>query len=207
MGRGDGLKSLNVLFVEDCHDNSEMKTGFLYAFRPIGIGAIMRATLVSPSQCISTASRLRLSPHRDQVQCGCLLLVLALGGNDLARASDDHPATHAATLRKHDVEPNATGLRKYLRQFCPNTKGSPEALQLVQQLGSSKFRERESASKQLMASAVPPLNALQDAAASSDLEVRYRARMILAVLAKRQLRTMYSALKMVEHETSGRLTA
>ena len=60
-----------------------------------------------------------------------------------------------------------------------------EVARLIAQLGSDRFAEREAASKRLEEIGEPALDALHKALSSGDLEVRYRARRIVAALENR----------------------
>src|SRR5438046_9469252 len=64
----------------------------------------------------------------------------------------------------------------------PPRPWAAEVERLIEQLGSEKFTEREAASKRLAAIGEPALDALHRALSSRDLEVRYRARRIVAAV-------------------------
>jgi hypothetical protein len=68
----------------------------------------------------------------------------------------------------------------------PGGRGTPERIgQLITQLGSSRFREREQAATELDAIGEPALSALKKAAQDPDLEVRRRAEALATGIRKR----------------------
>src|SRR5947209_3413574 len=68
---------------------------------------------------------------------------------------------------------------------APPTGSKAEVERLIEQLGSEKFAGREAASKRLAAIGEPALDALHKALSSRDLEVRCRARRIVAAVENR----------------------
>jgi len=85
-------------------------------------------------------------------------------------------------LKTQSVEATTEALRKYLQGLHPTEAQKKRVKELIRQLGSPRWRERDSATKELMAMPVPPLAELRKASTCGDLEVETRAK---AVLAKR----------------------
>src|SRR5262245_22058117 len=67
----------------------------------------------------------------------------------------------------------------------PPSPRAAEVERFIAQLGSDAFAEREAASKRLEAIGEPALEALRKALTSDDLEVRDRARRVVAVVENR----------------------
>jgi hypothetical protein len=61
----------------------------------------------------------------------------------------------------------------------------PEVARLIAQLGSERFAEREGATRQLEAAGESALGALRKALTSDDLEVRRRAKRLVAALERK----------------------
>jgi len=68
---------------------------------------------------------------------------------------------------------------------APPRHGASEGTRLIEHLGSEKFAEREAASKRLAEIGEPALDALHKALRSDDLEIRCRARRIVAAVENR----------------------
>src|SRR5205085_2689832 len=102
-------------------------------------------------------------------------------------------------------EPNVTtwlprwfallGLVFLLAAAPPSRPSAGEVARLIEQLGSEKFAEREVASKRLKEIGEPALDALHKALSSDDLEVRYRARRIIAAVENK----LYPELRLTGH--------
>jgi len=132
------------------------------------------------------------------------------GDKSITRADDAAPSPYAATLREHGIKPDAAGLGKYLRQLHPNEGQRREVRRLIEQLGSDRFTDRESAMRRLTALPIPPTEALRIAAESGNAEVRFRARTILARVKPRRLVRvvlMHAVFKTIETDKVQGLTA
>ena len=164
-------------------------------FSPNDRSANLRVTPWGARRLVHAASLVLMS----------LVLLFSVAGTSLTRADDAAPSPYAATLRKHGIEPNAAGLGKYLRQLHPDGQQ-----RLIEQLGSERFADRESAMRRLMALSIPPTKALRIAAEGRDPEIRWRAKKILAVGKSQQsARTvlMHAIFKTIEREKVAGLTA
>ena len=138
------------------------------------------------------------------VHAASIVLLFSTTGTSLTWADDTAPSPYAATLRQHGIESNAAGLGKYLRLLHPNEQ---KAQRLIEQLGSDRFADRESAMKRLLALPFPPTEALQIAAESNNPEVRLRAKKILAAAKPQRSMLMHAIFKTIEREKVPGLTA
>ena len=132
------------------------------------------------------------------------------GDKSITRADDAARSPYAATLREHGIKPDAAGMGKYLRQLHPNEGQRREVRRLIEQLGSDRFADRESAMRRLTALPIPPTEALRIAAESGDAEIRFRARAILARVKPRKLVRvvlMHAVFKTIETDKVQGLTA
>ena len=116
----------------------------------------------------------------------------------MTSAEDTALPLYTATLRGSGIEPDAAGLRKYLRQLHPDEQQRRAARQLIEQLGAEGFADRESAMKELIAMPVPPTEATRKAAESRDAEIRWRAKIILATQKPRRTVVMHAVFKTIE---------
>src|SRR6516225_9827351 len=80
----------------------------------------------------------------------------------------------------------ATGFRAWSQGSEKKSVDPKRIAELVQQLGSMKFLERENARRELEAIGTPAIEALKKAAKSQDLETNRRAGEILRLLEERK---------------------
>ncbi|MHC4716063.1 MAG: HEAT repeat domain-containing protein [Planctomycetota bacterium] len=97
-------------------------------------------------------------------------------------------------LKTHGVEATTDGLRKYLRGLRPTEAQKNRLKELIRQLGSRRWGERDSATRELMATPFLPLAELREAATCGDPEAEVRAQ---TVLAKREGHVSTTALHAV----------
>src|SRR4051812_43810384 len=103
---------------------------------------------------------------------GLLLVVAALGGAaPLGRAAD----AEEEQLRRSGLPTDTASLRAILKGEA-STLRQRRIEELIRQLGSTKFTERQSAAAALVAIDRPALPALEEAAKDRDAEVARRAR-------------------------------
>ena len=104
-----------------------------------------------------------------------------------------------ATLRAAGVESDAAGIAQLLRQALPAPHHAQEVAQLIGRLGSPHFETRQRATTGLLSMPNPAIEALRAAARSDDVEVRSRARRILAEIERGvHLRPLYAAVRTIE---------
>ncbi len=96
-------------------------------------------------------------------------------------------------LKTRDLEATTEALRKYFQGLHPSEAQKKRVKELIRQLGSQRWVERESATKELMAMPWLPLAELRDASKCGDLEVEIRAQTVLAKR-KGQLSTTLNAV-------------
>ncbi|GAB4137143.1 MAG: hypothetical protein Tsb009_04540 [Planctomycetaceae bacterium] len=84
------------------------------------------------------------------------------------------------TLKKWKVEPTSDSIRSYLRKMQPDSTYRQQIGELIQKLGSRSYRERESATFELMRAPLLPLAPMKMAAEGTDSEIRLRVRKILS---------------------------
>ena len=98
-------------------------------------------------------------------------------------------------LREHEIDSSPAGLLEYLRRVRPSGAQRDVYRRLIEQLGSDDFAEREAASRELAGR--PGLaDALRDAAAGTDPEIRWRARQILQ--ASNHATVLFAVLRRIE---------
>ena len=123
-----------------------------------------------------------------------------------ATAADPVPDPSAAArtaasqkLAETGIEPTVAGVTAYLASQIPNTGAKREAAKWINDLRSPDFLVRERAEISLLATANPPVEALEAAAADlSDPETALRAERILRRVQTRPRTTLHTALRWVE---------
>ena len=83
-------------------------------------------------------------------------------------------------LKTRGLEATTEALRKYLQGLHPSEAQKKRVKELIRQLGSRRWVERESATQELMAMPRLPLAELRKASKCGDLEVEIRAQTVLA---------------------------
>lgn len=110
--------------------------------------------------------------------CWATALAVWSGWSDCCAAAESDSA--AATLRRYGVEPTAAGVMGVLRQWRPDADSRARIARLVRDLGDDNWGVREAATRQLAGMGTLAEAALREAAKSSDAEVVFRARRLLA---------------------------
>ena len=100
-------------------------------------------------------------------------------------------------LKTQGVEATTEALRKYLQSLYPSEAQKKRVEELIRQLGSRRWVERENATKQLMAMPVVPVAELREAARCGDLEVQTRAKMVLAKREDQLPTTLYAVFHVI----------
>jgi HEAT repeat protein len=108
-----------------------------------------------------------------------LVAAAAIGVQSGAFAQEQ---SYVAQLRAAGISPTREGIAKYLQSLVPNEERQRQLQDLVQQLGDSNFNVRQQAQAALEEMPSPPVDLLRQAADSSDAEIRFRARQILAAV-------------------------
>ncbi|MEQ8788235.1 MAG: PQQ-binding-like beta-propeller repeat protein [Pirellulaceae bacterium] len=140
-------------------------------------------------------SRLRLLP--------CALVVLlapCVSSGALWAAEDAYRDAYLETLRRHDIQPNAVGARRYLRELQPGANQIALIESLIAQLGHEDFRQREAASRQLLLMPAIPVQSLSNATQHENAEIRWRAGLILRQAEEHSAHVMHAALKIASSE-------
>ena len=91
---------------------------------------------------------------------------------------------------RHGFQPNATGALAFLRSLHPTPEVQLKIDFLTQELGSTRFRSRVSAERELVNHGIAATDALRRATLSDDLEVRTRARRALLQVYERGYGTL-----------------
>ena len=86
---------------------------------------------------------------------------------------------YAATLKELEITPDAGGIGKFLRGLHPSPATLKRAEVLIRQLGSAVWRQRDSATRELLRMPAIPAEMLREAARDPDIEIRSRAQHIL----------------------------
>ncbi len=129
------------------------------------------------------------------------LLVFALALSVLVSgaspAADSSVAVYLDTLKRHGVRPDGEGALQYLRELRPGADQISLAAKWIQELGSDRFQQREAATRQLLRLPIVPAEALSQAAEQGDLEVRWRAKLILDRSQAETAHVLLAALKVI----------
>jgi len=96
------------------------------------------------------------------------------------RSPGQEARPYVEVLTAQGVEATTEGLRTYLDALHPTEARKNRVKALIKQLASPRWRDRDSATKELLAMPMPPVAALRAAATCGDPEVEARARMVLA---------------------------
>ncbi len=83
-------------------------------------------------------------------------------------------------LKRLGIEPTPAGVKSFLTTLVADENREQRVRNLIAQLGSPRFEEREAAMAGLTNLPVPPLEQLKEATHADDLEIRVRARRLLA---------------------------
>ncbi len=110
--------------------------------------------------------------------CSATALAVWSSWSDWSTAAEE--SSSAATLRRYEVEPTAAGVLSVLRQWQPNAENHARTARLVRELGDDNWAIREAATRHLAGMGTLADSALREAAESSDAEVVFRARKLLA---------------------------
>jgi hypothetical protein len=111
------------------------------------------------------------------------------------QAIDQRASSDERLLRKHGIAPSAAGIGSYLKQLTPSVEQQIEIRNLIAELASSNFRVRENATLRLTRLGFAAQSRLENAAKAGDLEVRRRAKEILAKGDVLQQRLMEAVLR------------
>lgn len=110
-------------------------------------------------------------------------------------------------LKDSGIVADVEGVRQYLKAFFPTEDQRRRALGLVEALGDLDYRRRNSAMRELMATANPPLAALKRAAAGKDPEVRRRVATILKTHEQRHVPLLHALMIVIARKPLRGLTA
>lgn len=103
-------------------------------------------------------------------------------------------------LQALKLDPTPEGVEKYLRSLIPSADAESRIRSQIKNLGSSNYEERQSAMMALLNMPIPPIEFLEEAALSSDAEVRSRTRRILARANLQAYKTrLIAVFNFVEH--------
>lgn len=115
----------------------------------------------------------------------------------VAAEVDPYLAIYLETLKNNGVTPTPAGAVDYLRELRPSGKRQAQIAQLIRQLGHVEFVQREAASNQLVRMPIVPTELLLAAAQGDDVEVRWRARLILDQSEAQSAQVLLAALKTI----------
>jgi len=133
-----------------------------------------------------------------------LLILLAawLGASLPLQGADERsgePSGEALLLREHGISADAAGVTEYLTHLFPTAALRQEIDQLVQQLGSDDFRDREAASRKLT-TIWAARDSLLLATRNTDAEVSHRARRILEETEQWRESVLLAVLRLIQKE-------
>ena len=105
-----------------------------------------------------------------------------------------------ATLKQHGLEATFESLEAYLQSLHPNDEARAQMTLLVSKLGADDFLVREDATKKLLRMPVVAHDLLEQAVQGEDLEIRWRASLILRHAETRAARVLHAVLQVIEEE-------
>ncbi len=121
------------------------------------------------------------------------VVAICAAGPFAATAADTELSLYEKTLVSKGIEPTAESLREYLEDLHPSDEQRNRATELIGLLGSDRFADRETASRQLLIMPALPVDQLAAAAAAGDPEIRWRAKVILNNGRAQSAATLYAA--------------
>ena len=110
---------------------------------------------------------------------------------------------YVALLKDKGIEPNRVGLEKFLDQLHPSDAALERAAELIRQLGSAVWRQRETATRELLKMPSIPIEMLRQAEKDPDVEIRARAQHILGRRAGQTERLLHAGFRTI---AAGKLT-
>jgi hypothetical protein len=133
------------------------------------------------------------------LRLGCVLGLAVICGAHGAAPGEQDPQKDAnvEVLMAAGIKPDAEAIRAYLKRFSPNAADAKHVAKLIEDLGAEKLQVRQRATKALAALPVFPREALEKAARSDDLEVRFRAQRLLEDGGTQCKRTVVAALAVI----------
>jgi hypothetical protein len=105
--------------------------------------------------------------------------------------------SYVELLARFKVQPDVNGIKSYLGSIT-DPKRAAQVAALVAQLGDADYSKREAATRELLLMPSLAIGQLREAAKARDLEIRYRARMILDKIEEgtdKQDQLLYAALR------------
>ena len=99
---------------------------------------------------------------------------------------------------KFDIELSKQGFRQFFRQILGDNPDPAVAAQLVEQLSSGTFEQRQAAQQALMKLPAIPIALLAEASNSSEREIAYRASEILKRAIPQRRQTIQKVLRAIE---------
>lgn len=127
------------------------------------------------------------------------VLVLLSAGAARPAAAADNPfaAQYVQLLSQAGIKTDAEGLRTFLELHHSGSEQQKRYQSLVDQLGDKDFFAREEAMLQLMRSPIHTSGLLEKALKEGDLEVRWRAQVVLDETAKPRNDLLYAAFVVI----------
>jgi hypothetical protein len=113
----------------------------------------------------------------------------------------DPPTTtdeSAQLLQRHKITPDTAGISAYLRGLQPSKGEQQRIAALIVRLDGKNFADREAASRKLVQLGKRARPALQQAAKTGSIEVKQRAKSILAIKDKRTEQLMSAVFVTIE---------
>ena len=101
-------------------------------------------------------------------------------------------------LKRYGIGPGENGVREYLQQVTDEDIDWTEAQSLIEKMESGNFLERAKAEQALTKLAAFPVDLLQEASQSPDIELAERARRILKKAGYQRMLTIYKAFQVIE---------
>ena len=141
-----------------------------------------------------------LKPRRSLcLGAGLLAICCMLSAAPLALLAADVTLA-VETLKQHGVEPTFESMEDYLISLHPNEDARVRMEALVSKLGADDFLVREDATKQLLRMPVVAHDLLEKAVQGDDLEIRWRASLILRSAESRAARVLHAVLQVIEEK-------
>lgn len=112
----------------------------------------------------------------------------------------------AELLQRHEITPDAAGISAYLRGLQPSKGEQQRIAALIVRLDGKDFADREAASRELVRLGKRARAVLQQAAKTGSIEVKQRAKSILAIKDRRTEQLMSAVFVTIEKRRPTGLT-
>jgi outer membrane protein assembly factor BamB len=142
-------------------------------------------------------------PSNLRILLGSMLSLLLFGAFSLVRADDD---IYVQQLAKYGIEPTADSISAYLKSLTPSSEQQQSLQKLIGQLGDESYTAREAATRELVRQPSGLSELLAAAISGSDVEVRWRAKLVAEQTSRESQALLQAALLTVQQKKLTGLT-